>query len=71
MRTINLGRCIEEVVAASGWKEKFGKLPRGRGVGLACSSYISGAGLPIYWNEMPHTGVQLKLDRGGGDPHPD
>jgi CO/xanthine dehydrogenase Mo-binding subunit len=35
-------------------------------VGLACSSYLSGAGLPIYWNDMPHSGVQLKLDRSGG-----
>jgi len=35
-------------------------------VGLACSSYICGAGLPIYWNNMPHSGVQLKCDRGGG-----
>src|SRR5262249_56763746 len=25
-----------------------------------------GAGLPIYWNEMPHSGVQLLLDRSGG-----
>ena len=39
---------------------------RGRGLGLACSSYICGAGLPIYWNAMPQSGVQLKLDRGGG-----
>ena len=35
-------------------------------MGLACSSYISGAGLPIYWNNMPHSGVTLLLDRGGG-----
>jgi len=35
-------------------------------VGLACSSFMSGAGLPIYWNKMPHSGIQLKLDRGGG-----
>ena len=35
---------------------KFRKLPRGRGVGLACSSYLSGAGLPIYWNDMPALG---------------
>ena len=39
---------------------------KGRGVGLACSAYLTGAGLPIYWNKMPHSGVQLKLDRGGG-----
>jgi 4-hydroxybenzoyl-CoA reductase alpha subunit len=37
-----------------------------KGVGLACSSYLSGAGLPIYWNEMPHSGVIVKLDRSGG-----
>ena len=43
-----------------------GKLPLGRGVGLACSSYLSGAGLPINWNDLPHSGVQLKLDRSGG-----
>jgi len=54
------------VVEGSEWKKKFRKLPKGRGVGLACSSYISGAGLPIYWNNMPHSGVQLKCDRGGG-----
>jgi 4-hydroxybenzoyl-CoA reductase alpha subunit len=64
--SIGLRACIEKVVDASGWKGKFRKLPRGRGVGLACSSYLCGAGLPIYWNAMPHTGVQLKLDRGGG-----
>jgi CO/xanthine dehydrogenase Mo-binding subunit len=42
------------------------KLPYGRGIGLACSSYICGAGLPIYWNNMPQSGVQLRLDRQGG-----
>jgi 4-hydroxybenzoyl-CoA reductase alpha subunit len=64
--SIGLGACINKVVAGSGWKDKFRKLPEGRGVGLACSSYLSGAGLPIYWNNMPHSGVQLKCDRGGG-----
>lgn len=64
--SMGLGACIEKVVAGSDWKKKFRKLPFGKGVGLACSSYISGAGLPIYWNNMPHSGVQLKCDRGGG-----
>ena len=64
--SMGLGACIDKVVEGSGWKEKFRKLPFGRGVGIACSSYICGAGLPIYWNNMPHTGVQIKLDRGGG-----
>ena len=38
----------------------------GRGVGLACGSYLCGAGLPIYWNHMPQSGVMIKLDRSGG-----
>jgi len=63
--TIGLRECIEKVVEGSGWKERRGKLGFGRGLGLACSSYLSGAGLPIYWNEMPHSGVQLQLDRSG------
>jgi 4-hydroxybenzoyl-CoA reductase alpha subunit len=65
IRTIGLRRCIETVVAASDWKSKFRKLPFGRGVGLACGCYLTGAGLPIYWNNMPQSGVQLKLDRSG------
>jgi 4-hydroxybenzoyl-CoA reductase alpha subunit len=64
--SMGLGECITKVVEGSAWKNKFQKLPQGQGVGLACSSYLSGAGLPIYWNNMPHSGVQLKCDRGGG-----
>jgi 4-hydroxybenzoyl-CoA reductase subunit alpha len=40
--------------------------PLKRGLGLAASSYICGAGKPIYWNDMPHSAVQIRLDRGGG-----
>ena len=63
--TIGLGECIERVVDKSDWKDKHRKLPDGRGVGLACGAYMSGAGTAIYWNKMPHSGVQIKLDRSG------
>ncbi|MBL8749083.1 MAG: molybdopterin-dependent oxidoreductase [Planctomycetes bacterium] len=68
--SMGLGACIEKVVAGSNWKTRRGKREvtkdgRIRGLGLACSSYLSGAGLPIYWNGLPHSGVQLKLDRSG------
>jgi 4-hydroxybenzoyl-CoA reductase subunit alpha len=64
--TCGLRECIDRVVEASGWRQKVGKLPPGRGVGLACSSYLTGAGLPIYWNDMPQSGAIVKVDRGGG-----
>lgn len=63
--TIGLRECIDAVIAGSNWKERYGKLPEGRGLGLACSAYMTGAGLPIYWNHMPQSGVQIQLDRSG------
>jgi 4-hydroxybenzoyl-CoA reductase alpha subunit len=67
--SMGLGQCIDKVVEGSRWNERFSwdrKLPFGKGIGIACSSYICGAGLPIYWNNMPQSGVQLRLDRQGG-----
>src|SRR5713101_445049 len=64
--TLALGECIDKVVKGSGWKDKFRKLPYGKGVGIACSAYMTGTQTPIYYNKMPHSGVQLKLDRSGG-----
>lgn len=63
--SIGLAQCIRAVTKRSDWKNRYGKLPRGQGLGLACSSYLSGAGNAIYWNAMPHSAVQLKLDRSG------
>src|SRR3954470_22410272 len=60
-----LEECIRKVTAMSGWKDKHRKLPKGRGVGLACSTYMCGAGVAIYWNKMPHSGVQILLDCSG------
>src|SRR5687768_5779552 len=64
--SMGLGECIDRVVDGSDWKNRFQKLPYGKGIGIACSSYLCGAGLPIYWNNMPQSGVQLRLDRQGG-----
>ena len=53
--TIGLAECIRQVVSRSSWKDRYGKLPYGKGIGLACGSYLCGAGLPIYWNRMPQS----------------
>jgi len=66
VRTIGLRECVERAAEQSGFRDKRGRLGPGRGVGIAASAYLSGAGLPIYWNRMPHSGVQLRIDRGGG-----
>jgi len=63
--TLAMGQCIDKVVAGSGWKDKFRKLPNGKGIGIACSAYMTGTQTPIYYNKLPQSGVQLKLDRSG------
>jgi 4-hydroxybenzoyl-CoA reductase alpha subunit len=67
INTVGLRECIEKAAARAEWKKKFRRLPYGQGIGFAASAYISGAGMsPGGDNEMPHSGVQIKLDRGGG-----
>jgi 4-hydroxybenzoyl-CoA reductase subunit alpha len=63
--SIGLEQCINAVVERSQWKRRFRKLGFGKGLGLACGSYLCGAGLPIYWNKMPQSGVQILIDRSG------
>jgi CO/xanthine dehydrogenase Mo-binding subunit len=58
--------CIQKVLEASDWKNKKGNLSRGRGIGIATSAYISGAGKEINWLGLPHSGAIVKIDRGGG-----
>ncbi len=58
-------QCLEAVRTKSGWNERHGKLPFGRGLGVACGFYISGSALPIIWNRQPQTVVHTKLDYDG------
>jgi 4-hydroxybenzoyl-CoA reductase alpha subunit len=64
--TCGLKECVDKVVAASDWDARRGRMPAGRGLGVAISSYVTGAGKAIYWNDMPHSGVIVTIDRGGG-----
>ena len=61
-----LPECVEKVVERSGWRKKKGKLPPGKGIGIACSHYVSGAANPIIRSNMPHTTVHIKIDRDAG-----
>jgi CO/xanthine dehydrogenase Mo-binding subunit len=57
--------CLERVMEQSKWQENYGKLPQGRGFGVACGFFISGSALPIHWNEYPQSVVHLKVDMDG------
>jgi 4-hydroxybenzoyl-CoA reductase subunit alpha len=58
-------QCLDAVEQASGWKDRYRKLPHGRGLGVAGSCYISGTNYPIYPNDMPQSAVQIQIERSG------
>jgi 4-hydroxybenzoyl-CoA reductase subunit alpha len=66
VQSYGLPECIEKVVEGSGWKQRKGKLSRGRGLGMGCSHYVSGAANSIIRSDMPHSTVNIKIDRDGG-----
>src|SRR6516162_3470724 len=68
LRVLSYGlpECVDQVVTRSGWKHRRGKLPNGRGLGVACSHYVSGAANSIIRSDMPHSTVNIKIDRDGG-----
>ncbi len=60
-----LPECLDSVAEGSDWANRHGKMEYGRGLGVACSMYISGTAYPVYPNKMPQSGVQLRADRSG------
>ncbi|MFW6039880.1 MAG: xanthine dehydrogenase family protein molybdopterin-binding subunit [Gemmatimonadota bacterium] len=57
--------CLDRVEEASDWRNRYGKLPRGQGLGVAGSCYISGTNYPIYPNDMPQASAQVQIERSG------
>jgi 4-hydroxybenzoyl-CoA reductase subunit alpha len=65
VNSYGLPECLDWVERESGWKERKGKLGKGKGLGFGCSHYISGASKPVNWTGEPHATVKIKLDFDG------
>jgi len=66
VNSYGLEECLDWVEQASGWHDRRGKLGPNRGLGMACSHYISGASKPKHWTGEPHATIHLKVDFDGG-----
>jgi CO/xanthine dehydrogenase Mo-binding subunit len=66
MSSLGMKECIQAVRDGSEWNKKKGKLPRGKGIGMACGFFVSGAGYPIYRSDTFHGTVVIKLTEDGG-----
>jgi len=69
VNSYGLPQCVDWVEQASGWRARKGKLQGEggirKGLGFACSHYISGASKPVNWTGEPHATVKIKLDFDG------
>jgi len=65
VNSYGLPECLDKVEQASGWRQRRGRLGPGRGLGMACSHYVSGAAKPVHWTGEPHAVVALRLDFDG------
>lgn len=65
VNSYGLPECLDWVEKASGWRERKGRMPRGRGLGLGCSHFISGAAKAVHRTGEPDATVNLRLDFDG------
>ena len=54
---LDIGSCefsatLDAVADKSSWNEKYGKLARGKGIGIGCGGFVSGAGYCIYRGQV-------------------
>jgi 4-hydroxybenzoyl-CoA reductase subunit alpha len=68
LRVLSYGlpECIDVVARESKWNERGKDKKKSRGFGVACSHYVSGAASSIIRSDMPHSTVNIKIDRDGG-----
>lgn len=65
IHSCELTACLDLVKKKSGWEDKKGKLPFGRGLGIGCGGFVSGAGYPIYRSKFPHSNAIIKVHEDG------
>jgi len=65
IHSCELTACLESVKEKSKWEDKKGKLPFGRGIGIGCGGFVSGAGYPIYRSDFPHSNAIIKIEEDG------
>lgn len=65
IHSCELTACLKLVRKKSGWDEKKGKLPKGRGIGIGCGGFVSGAGYPIYRSQFPHSNAIIRILEDG------
>ena len=66
LRHSEFKQCLESAAARSKFSEKHGKLPYGRGIGMAGGHYSTGGAFLLYPSNRPHSTAQIRVDTEAG-----
>jgi 4-hydroxybenzoyl-CoA reductase alpha subunit len=66
VRHAEFKKCLESVAQRSGFEEKSGKLPYGRGIGLAGGHYSTGGAFLLYPSNRAHSTANIRVDTEAG-----
>ncbi len=59
-------KCLEAIREKSGFDQKHGKLPMGRGIGVAAGHYSTGGAYLLFNSFRPHSTANIKVDPEAG-----
>lgn len=65
IHTCELDECLRQLKKISNWDEKRKNRPKGRGIGAATGSFVTGAGYPIYRNDWPSASAFIRVNEDG------
>jgi 4-hydroxybenzoyl-CoA reductase subunit alpha len=66
VRHAEFKKCLESVAERSKFVEKHGRLPYGRGIGIAGGHYSTGGAFLLYPSYRPHSTANIRLDTEAG-----
>lgn len=66
IQTCYLREALDKIEEITDWKRKKKEgLPKGRGIGMATGSFVTGAGYPIYRNDYPSSSAMVRINEDG------
>lgn len=66
IQTCRLPEALDKIQEICDWdKKRNGGLPKGRGIGMATGSFVTGAGYPIYRNDYPSSSAMIRINEDG------
>ena len=66
IQSCHLDECIDKIHEVTDWDKKRAEgLPKNHGLGVATGAFVSGAGYPMYRNDLPQSSCMIRVNEDG------